>query len=129
MISLRREEEWSQCHRPPAGVLFQVVAGVLMVDEGGESPVGSQNLLLSDVDSREEALQVHLQAAPRHGALRIGNVPLEPGHFFTVKDLRSLQMRSDAGFPFRTIQVQVSGVGCRGFTDCAIWFQVPPRWL
>uniref|UniRef100_H3CI90 Fras1 related extracellular matrix 1a n=1 Tax=Tetraodon nigroviridis TaxID=99883 RepID=H3CI90_TETNG len=71
----------------------QVVAGVLMVDEGGESPVGSQNLLLSDVDSREEALQVHLQAAPRHGALRIGNVPLEPGHFFTVKDLRSLQMR------------------------------------
>lgn len=72
-----------------------------MVDEGGESALSSQNLLLSDVDSREEALQVQLEAGPRHGALNIGPVPLERGRFFTVKDLKSLQMRSDAASPSR----------------------------
>lgn len=75
--------------------MFQVVTSALIVDEGGESPLSSQNLLLSDVDSREEALQVHLKAGPRHGTLRIGPVPLEHGSFFTVKDLRNLKMRSD----------------------------------
>lgn len=75
--------------------MFQVVTSALIVDEGGESPLSSQNLLLSDVDSREEGLQVYLKAGPRHGTLKIGHVPLEHGRFFTVKDLRNLKMRSD----------------------------------
>lgn len=70
-----------------------MVSSALLVDEGGESPLGPQNLLLSDVDSREDALQVQLRAGPRHGALRIGPVPLEPGQSFTVKDLKSLKLR------------------------------------
>lgn len=78
-----------------------MVTSELLVDEGGESPLSSQNLLLSDVDSREEALQVQLKAGPRHGALRMGPAPLEGSRFFTVKDLQSLNMRSDAASPSR----------------------------
>lgn len=50
---------------------------------------------MSDVDSKEEALRVQLQREPRHGALWLGNL-LKPGHVFTVQDLRSLKVRSDA---------------------------------
>lgn len=82
-------------------LLFQVVTRELLVDEGGESPLSSQNLLLSDVDSREEDLQVQLKAGPRHGALRMGPAPLEGSRFFTVKDLQSLGVRSDAASPSR----------------------------
>ncbi|TWW63720.1 FRAS1-related extracellular matrix protein 1 [Takifugu flavidus] len=71
----------------------QVVTHALIVDEGRESPLSSQNLLLSDMDSREEVLQVQLKTGPQHGSLRIGPLPLENGGFFTVKDLKSLKMR------------------------------------
>lgn len=98
IISLLEVGE-SDSDRPQACVLFQVVASALMVDEGGASPLSSQNLLLSDLDSREEALQVQLREGPRHGALSVGPVPLERGRSFTVKDLKSLQIRSGASSP------------------------------
>lgn len=91
MISLWR----SQCQKFPGCFLFQVVTHALIVDEGRESPLSSQNLLLSDLDSREEVLQVQLKTGPQHGSLRIGPLPLEKGGFFTVKDLKSLKIRSD----------------------------------
>lgn len=75
-----------------------------MVDEGGESPLGPQNLLLSDVDSRAEALQVQLRAGPRHGALRMGPAPFEG--VFSVEDLRSLKMRSDAASASRAVSLE-----------------------
>lgn len=75
--------------------LFQVASSPLTVDEGGESRLSLENLLMSDVDSEEEALRVQLQREPHHGALWLGNL-LKPGHVFTVKDLRSLKVRSDA---------------------------------
>lgn len=76
-------------------VLFQVASSPLTVDEGGECRLSLENLLMSDVDSKEEALRVQLQREPRHGALWLGNL-LKPGHVLTVQDLRSLKVRSDA---------------------------------
>ncbi|XP_068611805.1 FRAS1-related extracellular matrix protein 1a [Brachionichthys hirsutus] len=71
----------------------QAVTSPLTVDEGGEAPVGPENLLLSDVDSLEEALQVQLQRKPQHGALKLGSLQLKPGQLFTVQDLKSLKVR------------------------------------
>lgn len=76
-------------------VLFQVLTNRLTVDEGGESWLGPEHLLLSDVDSMEEALQVELQREPQHGALQLGGLQLKPGRSFTVQDLKSLKVRSD----------------------------------
>lgn len=92
-----RDSWWqkSQCQKCSGCFSFQVVTNALIVDEGRESPLSSPNLLLSDVDSREEVLQVQLKTGPQHGALRIGPLPLEKGGIFTVKDLKSLKMRSD----------------------------------
>ncbi|XP_070785815.1 FRAS1-related extracellular matrix protein 1a isoform X3 [Enoplosus armatus] len=71
----------------------QVITFPLTVDEGGECWLGPEHLLLSDVDSMEEALQVELQREPRHGALQLGGLPLKPGRAFTVQDLKGLKVR------------------------------------
>ncbi|XP_029310735.1 FRAS1-related extracellular matrix protein 1a isoform X2 [Cottoperca gobio] len=71
----------------------QVITNPLTVNEGGEGWLGPEHLLLSDVDSMEEALLVALQREPQHGALQRGGIPLKPGHAFTVKDLKSLKVR------------------------------------
>lgn len=76
-------------------VLFQVITNPVTVDEGGECWLSPEHLLLSDVDSMEEALRVELQREPQHGALQLGGLPLKPGRAFTLQDLKSLKVRSD----------------------------------
>lgn len=76
-------------------ILFQVVTKLLTVDEGGECWLSPENVLLSDMDSREEALQMQLQREPHHGALHLGGLHVKQGHVFTVQDLKSLKVRSD----------------------------------
>uniref|UniRef100_A0A3Q3X746 FRAS1-related extracellular matrix protein 1 n=1 Tax=Mola mola TaxID=94237 RepID=A0A3Q3X746_MOLML len=71
----------------------QVVTKLLTVDEGGECWLSPENVLLSDVDSREEALQMQLQREPHHGALHLGGLHVKQGHVFTVQDLKSLKVR------------------------------------
>ncbi|XP_055369067.1 FRAS1-related extracellular matrix protein 1a isoform X2 [Betta splendens] len=71
----------------------QVVTNPLIVEEGGECRLGPEHLLLLDTDSMEEALKVELERGPRHGALQLGGVPLEPGQAFTVQDLKGLKVR------------------------------------
>nr|XP_020450558.1 FRAS1-related extracellular matrix protein 1 isoform X2 [Monopterus albus] len=71
----------------------KVVTNPLTVDEGGANWLSPEHLLLSDVDSMEEALQVELQREPQHGVLQLGGFPLNPGQTFTVPDLKSLKVR------------------------------------
>ncbi|XP_034532908.1 FRAS1-related extracellular matrix protein 1a [Notolabrus celidotus] len=71
----------------------QVMINLLTVDEGGESWLGPEHLLLSDVDSMEESLQVELQKEPQYGALQLGGLTLKLGQAFTVQDLRKLRVR------------------------------------
>ncbi|XP_054457205.1 FRAS1-related extracellular matrix protein 1a isoform X2 [Anoplopoma fimbria] len=71
----------------------QVITTPPTVDEGGECWLGPEHLLLSDVDSVEEALQVALQREPQHGALQLSGLSLKPGHAFTFGDLKSHKVR------------------------------------
>ncbi|XP_031730137.1 FRAS1-related extracellular matrix protein 1a isoform X2 [Anarrhichthys ocellatus] len=71
----------------------QVITNPPTVDEGGQCWLGPEHLLLSDVDSVEEALQVVLQREPQHGALQLDGLVLKPGQTFTVQDLKSLKVR------------------------------------
>ncbi|KAM9718007.1 FRAS1-related extracellular matrix protein 1a isoform 1-T1 [Menidia menidia] len=70
----------------------QVITNPLTVDEGGQSRIGPEHMLLSDVDSAEKALQVELRKEPEHGTLQLGGLPLKPGQNFTLQDLRSLKV-------------------------------------
>lgn len=72
-----------------------MITNPLTVDEGGESSLGPEHLLLSDVDSMEENLRVELQREPQHGALQRGGRPVKAGQTFTVQDLRNLKVRSE----------------------------------
>lgn len=65
----------------------------LAVDEGGESCLSPENLLISDLDSTEEVLRVQLRGEPTHGALWLGGLQLRSGQLLTLPDLRSLQVR------------------------------------
>ncbi|XP_061665126.1 FRAS1-related extracellular matrix protein 1a [Syngnathoides biaculeatus] len=67
----------------------QVITNPVMVDEGGECRLGPEHLLLSDVDSVEEALHLELLREPQHGALQLNNFPLKPGQTFSLHDLTS----------------------------------------
>ncbi|KAM3857595.1 FRAS1-related extracellular matrix protein 1a [Diretmus argenteus] len=71
----------------------EVITNHLTVDEGAECRLGPDHLLLSDMDSMEDALQVALRRQPQHGALQLGGLPLKPGQKFTVQDLKSLKVR------------------------------------
>ncbi|XP_070711353.1 FRAS1-related extracellular matrix protein 1a [Pempheris klunzingeri] len=71
----------------------KVVTNPVTVDEGGECWLGTEHLLLSDVDSMEDALQVVLQKEPQHGVLQQGGLPLKAGHAFTMQDVKSLKVR------------------------------------
>ncbi|XP_056156549.1 FRAS1-related extracellular matrix protein 1a isoform X2 [Lampris incognitus] len=71
----------------------EVRTNPVTVDEGGECRLGSEHLLLSDVDSVEELLKVELRREPQHGTLQLAGFPFTPGRAFTVQDLKSLKVR------------------------------------
>ncbi|XP_028263008.1 FRAS1-related extracellular matrix protein 1a [Parambassis ranga] len=71
----------------------QVITNSLTVDEGGECWLSPEHVLLSDVDSVEEALHIELQTEPQHGALQLDGLPLKPGQAFSLHDMNSHKVR------------------------------------
>ncbi|XP_077401536.1 FRAS1-related extracellular matrix protein 1a [Vanacampus margaritifer] len=71
----------------------QVITNPVMVDEGGECRLGPEHLLLSDVDSVDEALQLELLREPQHGMLQLNSFHLKSGQNFTLQDLTSHRVR------------------------------------
>ncbi|KAJ0055746.1 hypothetical protein NL108_011334, partial [Boleophthalmus pectinirostris] len=71
----------------------QVVTSTLSVDEGGESWLSPEHLLLSDIDSKIESLTLKLQKDPQHGSLQLSGAPLRPGQSFSVQDLKNTNIR------------------------------------
>ncbi|RVE60115.1 hypothetical protein OJAV_G00177700 [Oryzias javanicus] len=70
----------------------QVITGVLTVDEGGQRRLGPEHVLLSDVDSTEDLLQLQLQREPEHGVLQLNKRPLTSHQTFTLQELKSFQV-------------------------------------
>lgn len=67
----------------------------MIVDEGGECWVSAAQLHLTDVDSLEDSLHVVLKRKPQHGEVYLDGAPLGQGQTFTIRDLKSLKVRSD----------------------------------
>ncbi|XP_077444873.1 FRAS1-related extracellular matrix protein 1a isoform X2 [Stigmatopora argus] len=71
----------------------QVITNSLTVDEGGERQLGPEHLLLSDVDTVEEALKLELLEGPKHGMLQLNSFPLKPDQSCTLHDITSRKVR------------------------------------
>nr|XP_061810632.1 FRAS1-related extracellular matrix protein 1a [Nerophis lumbriciformis] len=71
----------------------QVITKALTVDEGGECWLGPEHLILSDVDTVQEALKLELLSAPKHGMLQLNGLALHPGHSCTLHDIASRKVR------------------------------------
>lgn len=67
----------------------------LIVDEGGECWVSADHLYVTDADSLEDSLHVALKRRPQHGDMYLDGAPLNQGQTFTVRDMKSLKVRSD----------------------------------
>lgn len=63
------------------------------MDEGGESYLSLENVLISDLDSPEEVLQVQLHREPKHGALWLYDLKLKASHVLTLQDLSRRKVR------------------------------------
>lgn len=63
------------------------------MDEGGESCLSLENMLISDLDSPEEVLQVQLRREPHHGALWLDDLQLKSGYVLTLQDLSRRKVR------------------------------------
>uniref|UniRef100_A0A3B3D2I5 Fras1 related extracellular matrix 1a n=1 Tax=Oryzias melastigma TaxID=30732 RepID=A0A3B3D2I5_ORYME len=70
---------------------------LLTVDEGGQRWLGPEHVLLSDVDSIEDLLQLQLQREPEHGVLQLNKHPLTPLQTFTMQELKSFQVYTHDG--------------------------------
>ncbi|KAL4641549.1 FRAS1-related extracellular matrix protein 1 isoform X1 [Arapaima gigas] len=71
----------------------QVQTSPLAVEEGGDCPLDSDHLQLTDPDSLEDALRVQLKAEPQHGQLYLDGSAIKPGQTFTLQDLNSQKVR------------------------------------
>lgn len=71
----------------------QVVTSPLSVDEGGEGWLGPEHILLSDMDTMNDALTVILQREPQHGFLQHSGSHMQPGQSFTVLELNNIKIR------------------------------------
>lgn len=67
----------------------------LTVDEGGECWVTEDHLHLTDQDSLEDSLHVEIKRKPQNGNIYLDGKPMSPGQMFTMRDLKSLKVRSD----------------------------------
>lgn len=76
------------------------------MDEGGENYLGLENVLISDLDSPEEVLQVQLHREPHHGTLWLYDLKLKAGHVLTLQDLRGRNVRSV--LPFQLVPLKSS---------------------
>ncbi|XP_074518325.1 FRAS1-related extracellular matrix protein 1a isoform X2 [Halichoeres trimaculatus] len=101
----------------------QVITNPLTIEEGGESSVGPEHLLLSDVDSMEESLRVELQKEPQHGVLQLGSLSLKQGQAFTMQDLRNLKVRYTHDGS-ETIKDNINFIATDGINPVSFFLQV-----
>ncbi|OXB56327.1 hypothetical protein ASZ78_001128 [Callipepla squamata] len=71
----------------------EVFTSLLMVEEGGLSPVTEGHILISDMDTKQEHLLLLLQRQPQHGTVELDGVPMKKGDKLSCGDLRTLAVR------------------------------------
>ncbi|XP_021236603.1 FRAS1-related extracellular matrix protein 1 isoform X3 [Numida meleagris] len=71
----------------------EVFMSHLRVEEGGLSPVTEENILISDVDTKQEHLLLLLQRQPQHGTVELDGVPMKEGDKLSCGDLHTLSVR------------------------------------
>ncbi|XP_038625448.1 FRAS1-related extracellular matrix protein 1-like [Tachyglossus aculeatus] len=71
----------------------EVFVKPLKVEEGGLCTITTEHILISDMDTKQSDLHIHLQRCPLHGEVELDGFPLSLGDIFSWKDLHTLKVR------------------------------------
>lgn len=61
--------------------------------EGGQCVISTENILVSDVDTKLDNIYLSLQRLPQCGRVELDGFPLNPGGTFSWGDLHALKVR------------------------------------
>ncbi|XP_070598646.1 FRAS1-related extracellular matrix protein 1 isoform X1 [Erythrolamprus reginae] len=71
----------------------EVLTHSLKVEEGGQSTITKDNILISDVDTKLENIQIHILKLPLHGRVELDETPMNPRDWLTCEDLQRSKVR------------------------------------
>nr|DBA17788.1 TPA: hypothetical protein GDO54_016111 [Pyxicephalus adspersus] len=71
----------------------KIFTSSVRTEEGASCLITGENIVVTDVDTKEENLRIILKSRPQHGNLDLRGVILSEGSFFTLEDLRALKVR------------------------------------
>ncbi|MGH0158379.1 UNVERIFIED_CONTAM: hypothetical protein FKN15_035475 [Acipenser sinensis] len=71
----------------------EIFTNQMKAEEGSGCFITPENLLVRDVDSREEDLRVQLKRRPQHGDIELQGLAMLEGDFFTLQDLQAFKVR------------------------------------
>ncbi|XP_018409339.1 PREDICTED: FRAS1-related extracellular matrix protein 1-like [Nanorana parkeri] len=71
----------------------KIFTSPVRTEEGASCLISGENIVLSDVDTKEENLRIILKSRPLHGNLELRGVILPEGSSFNLQDLRALNVR------------------------------------
>lgn len=71
----------------------EVFTNPLRVTEGGQCVISTENVLVSDVDTKLDNICLSLQRLPQCGRVELDGFPLNTGGTFSWGDLRALKVR------------------------------------
>ncbi|XP_036034922.1 FRAS1-related extracellular matrix protein 1 isoform X1 [Onychomys torridus] len=71
----------------------EVFTNTLRVVEGGQCTISPESILVSDVDTLLDSINLSLQEMPLHGRVEVDGFPLNPRGTFSWRDLHTLKVR------------------------------------
>ncbi|XP_051843280.1 FRAS1-related extracellular matrix protein 1 [Antechinus flavipes] len=71
----------------------KVFTNSLQVDEGGQSIITTEHILISDMDTKQDKLRLSLKRLPLHGRLELDGFSLNQADEFSWQDLQALKVR------------------------------------
>ncbi|KAK1165439.1 FRAS1-related extracellular matrix protein 1b [Acipenser oxyrinchus oxyrinchus] len=71
----------------------EIFTNQMKAEEGSGCFITPENLLVRDVDSKEEDLRVQLKRRPQHGDIELQGLAMLEGDFFTLQELQAFKVR------------------------------------
>ncbi|XP_075472114.1 FRAS1-related extracellular matrix protein 1-like [Ascaphus truei] len=71
----------------------EIFTNNIKTEEGASCFIAGENLLVTDVDTKDGDLRILLKTRPRHGNVEVHGVVMSDGNAFNLEDLRSFKVR------------------------------------
>ncbi|XP_053325499.1 FRAS1-related extracellular matrix protein 1-like [Spea bombifrons] len=71
----------------------KIFTNQIKTEEGASCFITGENLIITDVDTKNEDLRIVLKVPPRHGNVEVHGVVIPEGNIFTLEELNSFKVR------------------------------------